>query len=188
MISIEISPDVITRAHEIVEHEKILVPGGVDKSLSHKGPGAVWCGAVGQAAFERALQLYGVSYDFSAQVSHDYRVGGQTLDVKTKERAVAAQPHYEASAYVYNQGWQDPDWYAFVSLQIASGFTKSSAPDDWKYSHAHIGGVIAKERFKKIAKLVEEGSQLPNGQQAGFKSLNTTYSECEPVTALRRQA
>lgn len=185
MIGIAISPAVIARAIEIARQENIQPTGSVDRSLSQKGRRVVWEGAVGQAVFEAALAALGIACDFRASIFYDYQTPGGTVEVKTKERAVAPAPHYEASIYDYNKDRQDADWYAFVSLRLAEGKTKESEATTDRYDHGWVCGCITRQEFTRSAFEVNIGDPLPNGQAAGFASHNIRYGTLVGLEALR---
>ena len=86
MIRVDIDSLILHRAEQIRRAENILPPGAQDRSISGKGDRAVWCGAIGQAVFERAMEEYGVAFGTDAVITHDYRVPAGRLEVKTKER------------------------------------------------------------------------------------------------------
>jgi len=178
---IQIDDQILKRAVEIAKREDILPPGKVDKSLSQKGRAAVWEGAVGQAVFERALENLGVGFEFVASIFYDYDTDRGTVEVKTKERAVDPRPEYEASVYDYNSQRQNAEHYAFVSLRLAPGHTKSSEPKLHRYDVGWVCGVISGDDLARKAKRVEIGDPLPNGQKAQFVSHNVTYAELSPL-------
>jgi hypothetical protein len=184
MIQVPLDAAVLARAQEIVQQENILPAGAVDRSISGKGAGAVWEGAVGQAVFERAMADLGIPCIHDGRITHDYKAPVGTVEVKTKERSYAPKGYFEASLYNYNESWQSASWYAFVSLLLADGQTKTSAPSEGKYSAAWVMGCIKHERFIEIAKEVKKGDQLQNGQLAGFSSRNIQYSELEAIKSL----
>lgn len=185
MIRVDIDSLILHRAQQIKRAENILPPGAQDRSISGKGPRAVWCGAVGQAVFERAMEEYGILFEVNSVITHDYRTTAGLVEVKTKERAVTPQPSHDASTYAYNKDYQRPDWWGFVSLRFASGFNKHSAPSLEKYDAGFVMGCIAYDRFRDQSFLVEKGGDLPNGQKAGFVSLNIKYHQLESIEALK---
>jgi hypothetical protein len=185
VIRVDIDSLILHRAEQIRRAENILPPGAQDRSISGKGDRAVWCGAIGQAVFERAMEEYEIAFGTDAVITHDYRVPVGRLEVKTKERSVQPRPDYEGSAYAYNQAWQRPDWIGFVSLKFAPGYDKASAPTLEKYEAGWVMGCIPYDRFSDKAFIIEKGGHLPNGQEAGFVSLNIEYHALESIEALR---
>lgn len=185
MIQVRIDQSVVARAIDIARQEDILPSGSVDRSLSQKGRRAVWEGAVGQAVFEAALAALGIPCEFKASIFYDYQTPAGRVEVKTKERAVAPAPSYEASIYDYNKDRQDADWYAFVSLRLAEGRTKESEARTDKYDTGWVCGCIARQEFTRSAFEVNIGDPLPNGQAAGFASRNIRYSALDGLEVLR---
>jgi len=185
MIRVDIDSLILHRAERIRLIENILPPGAQDRSISGKGERAVWCGAIGQAIFERAMEEYRVTFSTNAVITHDYRVPVGRLEVKTKERSVQPRADFEGSAYAYNQAYQRPDWIGFVSLKFAPEYDKTSAPTLEKYEAGWVMGCIPYDRFTDKAVIVEKGGRLPNGQKAGFVSLNIEYHELESIEALK---
>ncbi len=184
MTRVEIDSFILHRAEQIVKSENI--PGGAqDRSISGKGERATWCGAVGQAIFERAMEEAAVPFTITSVKEQDYLVPAGRLEVKTKERAVAPRPEYEASVYEYNQAWQQPDWLGFVSLKFAPGYSKDSAASLEKYEAGYVVGCIEHQRFMAKAFAVKKGDALPYGQPAGYPTLNIEHQELESIEALR---
>jgi hypothetical protein len=184
VIRVEIDDAIIDRAIVIARIEDIMPTGSVDKSLAKKGRKAVWEGAVGQAVFERAMSDLGIDWSLEADWNYDYKSDGRTVEVKTKERSVAPRPEYEASVYEYNHQRQNADWYAFVSLKFADGYNKESKEARYKYSVGWVVGCIQREDFAQVARVVEVGDPLPNGQRAGFASHNIEFGKLLNLAAL----
>jgi hypothetical protein len=184
VIRVELSEVVIARALSIARYENIMPSGSRDKSISGKGRNAVYEGALGQAVFEYAAAARKIPLEFVALITHDYESLAGSVEVKTKERAYVPEPHFEASLYSYNESWQQADWYAFVSLKLADGYTKESPADVWKYSGAWVMGCIGHQRLVGEVYEVRKGDELQNGQTAMFNSRNIKYSILEPIDIL----
>ena len=93
MIRVDIDSLILHRAEQIKRAENILQPGAQDRSFTKKGSRAVWCGAIGQAVFERLLEEEGIPFQVNSVITHDYQVPAGRLEVKTKERSVVPQPY-----------------------------------------------------------------------------------------------
>jgi hypothetical protein len=184
MIKIDIDQKIIERAIEIAQHENIQPAGAVDRSLSGKGKTNIWCGAIGQAVFERAMEDSRLQVICTSSNRDDYRSALGRIEVKTKERAVAPLPHYEASIYDYNKKNQDADWYAFVSLRMAPGVKSGDEATKSRYDQAWLCGLIERSRFERVSAFVPVGSPLPNGQLARYDSHNVTIAELVDLAEL----
>ena len=185
MIRVDIDSLILHRAEQIKRAENILQPGAQDRSFTKKGSRAVWCGAIGQAVFERLLEEEGIPFQVNSVITHDYQVPAGRLEVKTKERSVVPQPYHEASLYEYNQAWQRADWYGFVSLKFAPGYNVFSDPALEKYEAGFVMGCIQHKRFFEIFHLVKKGADLGNGKIADDDTLNVHHQELESIEALK---
>jgi hypothetical protein len=177
MIKIDIDQKIIERAIEIAQHENIQPAGAVDRSLSGKGKTNIWCGAIGQAVFERAMEGQNLEVVCTSSSRDDYRSALGRIEVKTKERAVAPLPQYDASIYDYNKKNQDADWYAFVSLRMAPGVKSGDQPTLRRYDQAWLCGLIERSRFERVSSFVPVGSPLPNGALAKYDSHNVLIKD-----------
>lgn len=105
-------------------------------NLSHRGVAGNIVGALGEVVLERWLERQDIAFEWLADTHYDYRIAGETVEVKTKDRTVRPLPRYEASVPDYNVEHQRPDWYAFLSLQRQRGTGGLSA-----YRWAYLVGI-----------------------------------------------
>lgn len=109
-------------------------------SNSHRKEEANEVGCLGEVIFEHWLNQRGLAFTQELEkTTHDYRINGLTLDVKTKDRTVAPLRYFDNSAPLYNHEHQKPDFFYFISLQRQKG-------DDVKnlrkyFSAALVGGI-----------------------------------------------
>lgn len=104
-------------------------------------------GAMGELVTFRYLELIGVQYRDDSTYDHDLVTHAGTVDVKTKERTVVPLPHYDCTVADYNEDWQHPDWYLFVSLLSDKGRTGTD-----RFSRAWVLGSIHSTRFDQLAR------------------------------------
>lgn len=88
---------------------------------SMRGGAANEVGALGEVVALRYLANLPVNVEDVGGTNCDLVVDGRSVDVKTKERTVVPQAHYECSVPEYLDGVQTPDLYLFVSLQSNGG-------------------------------------------------------------------
>jgi hypothetical protein len=123
---------------------------------SHRMEDANLVGCIGEIAFETLLFNFGIEYqDCRHGTKCDYRVGGYTVDVKTKDRTVVPRLSFENSVPVYNHEHQRPDYYYFVSLLRDTSIDEKS-PN--RFTHAYLLGGL------DIASLDREGKRWEPGQ------------------------
>lgn len=162
----EINDGTRQRATERVSEMRIY-------DLSHRMEAGNIVGALGEVVFERWLEHHGVRFDWLADTQYDYRISGETVEVKTKDRTVKPLPHYEASVPDYNVEHQRPDWYAFLSLQRKRGTAGLSA-----YRWAYIVGIIRATEYHALAVRRETGEIDPdNGTQFWTACWNVPHSK-----------
>jgi len=118
---------------------------------SHRMKQANEVGLLGEVIIEEFFGEHGIGYrDERTRTTHDYTMqNGLTVDVKTKERTVVPQAHYDNSVPLYNHSHQRPDFYYFVSLMRSS---RHSTTDPARFSEAHILGAISLHRLDTLGK------------------------------------
>ena len=88
----------------------------------------------------------------------------KTIEVKTKQRKAAPQPHYEASVTTQSLHLLNPDIFVFVSLL--------------GHRRAYIMGAIEANEFYEKALPLKQGDYDPsNGYTVKKDCLNIAYSE-----------
>lgn len=102
-------------------------------------------GALGEVVALTYLATLGATVTDAGEIGHDLIVNGKTVDVKTKERTVAPQPHYECSVPDYLDGVQTPDIYLFVSLLSNGGVGMA------RFERAWVLGSLPHTEFHKQA-------------------------------------
>ncbi|HEY7821676.1 MAG TPA: hypothetical protein VIG24_02525, partial [Acidimicrobiia bacterium] len=131
-------------------------------------------GAMGELVAMRYLDAQGVMYLDEGKVNHDLRTAHGTMDVKTKERTVVPQPHYDCTVPDYVGDAQNQDWYLFVSL-LSDGSTGTR-----RFRRGWVLGTIRRDEFYAQATEWKPGIRdLSNGWEATIRCWNV------PVSALR---
>jgi hypothetical protein len=142
---------------------------------SMRGAAGNEVGALGELVALRYFDLIGVLCLDEGRINHDLRTAHGTIDVKTKERTVVPQPHYDCTAPDYNAEVQLPDWYLFVSL--LSDKSKGTS----RFTRGWVLGTIRRGDFYEQAKVWEAGAtDGSNGWSASIACRNV------PVSALRK--
>jgi hypothetical protein len=129
---------------------------------------------MGELVAIRYMNNLGILCLDEGRVNHDLRTAHGTIDVKTKERTVVPQPHYDCTAPDYNKEVQLPDWYLFVSL--LSDKTRGTG----RFKRGWVLGTISREDFYAQAKVWDAGeTDGSNGWSASITCRNV------PISALR---
>jgi hypothetical protein len=160
MIRVEVTEDHIRRARE----NAAKIPETINNSI--RGGGGRMIGCLGEIL---VAEFFGV--DLSNTMHHDLKVGGTTVEVKTKERTVDPKPDFNATVANYNPN-QKCDYYFFVSITMS----KSG-----KIESGHLCGAMGKEAFYKKAKFCQKGDIDPKSPGGSWKfkadCWNLEYSE-----------
>jgi hypothetical protein len=132
-------------------------------------------GAMGELIVMRYLDSLNVPYVDVGVVNHDLATPFGTIDVKTKERTVVPQPHYDCTVPNYVKGHQAPDTYMFVSL-----FSDKSE-GCWRFKRGWVLGSISRLRFEQVAVLWEpDRTDDSNGWSATIACWNVPVSQLKP--------
>jgi hypothetical protein len=141
---------------------------------SMRGSAGNEVGAMGELVAMRYLDAQGVLFLDEGTVNHDLRTRHGTMDVKTKERSVPPQPHYDCTVPDYVGDAQKPDWYLFVSL-LSDG-----SPGCGRFKRGWVLGTIRRDAFYEVAtEWVPGVKDVSNGWEATIRCWNV------PVSALR---
>jgi hypothetical protein len=136
-------------------------------------------GAMGELVAMRYFDRIGVMYLDEGMVNHDLWTAHGTIDVKTKERTVVPQLHYDCTVPDYNAEVQKPDWYLFVSLMS----DKSRGVQ--RFKRGWVLGSIAYEDFYACATVWESGKvDGSNGWAATIDCKNVRVVDLRPPKLL----
>lgn len=116
---------------------------------SHRGKAANQVGALGEVIFEDFLERQGIAFVPRYQTTEDLEVLGDTIDVKTKDRTVRIEPHYDCSVPLYNHEHQRPSRYVFVSLLRNRSDVRSTLN---RFTKGFLVGWCTLERLESIGK------------------------------------
>jgi len=86
-----------------------------------RGPQANEVGCMGKLVAMRYLEMCGIDHTKRDKSYHSIQTARGLCNVKTKERSVPPQEHYECTVQKTLQKAQSPDWFIFVSLQKQKG-------------------------------------------------------------------
>jgi len=164
----------------IIERGDFTVPDYNRRSF--RGPEGYQTGMLGELVVMDWLDHQGVSYNKVFSTAHDLSVEGRTWEIKTKERTVVPQPHYDCTIPAYNHEHQQPYIYCFVSL-CSTG--KSS--DMYRFYDSHILGTIQRSELERRARyLTPESPPDRNGWVPTIPCYNLTISELDHPEKLHR--
>lgn len=147
---------------------------------SHREDEANGVGCLGEVVAEYWMSLHCIDYIVDLQcTTHDYRVNGKTIDVKTKDRTVKPRREFDNSAPCYNHEHQRPDYFLFISLER----DKHRKDKDLRRFHtANIVGGISYSELNKIGLRFLEGEKdWRNGTKFWTDCLNVEMWQLIPV-------
>lgn len=149
-----------------------------DLKRSMRGLNARIIGAIGELVAVEYLREIGVRVLSDAgDTKHDIATEHGKLEVKTKDRTVPVQPHYECSVADYHFEHQLPDWYLFVNLVR----DKRRDEDVSRFQHAEILGTISRVDFERRAIRWEAGQTDPrNGWVVTETCWNVRVDQLRP--------
>ena len=145
---------------------------------SHRGADAAMVGFIGEAIFADYLTSSGVEFVVDNKTTHDLTlIGNGRLEIKTKDRTVEPQPHFDCSLPAYNHDHQNASYFGFVSLQRSPGV------DGWeRYHTAHIVGAANQEMIQVFGVRWEAGQTDPaNGTKFWTACINITIENLMPI-------
>lgn len=147
--------------------------------LSHRQGEANEVGIIGEVIAERYLTAQGLDYTPEYETTHDLRFPNrQTIDVKTKDRTVAPETHFDCSVPLYNHDHQKPTYYMFISIQR----NRSNKTQNLnRYHTAHILGTASQHTLQK-AKHYKKGQTDTNGTTFWTDCLNLHINQLASPT------
>ena len=144
---------------------------------SHRKKEGTQVGYLGEVVFEEFLKQSEVDFvNETHKTTHDYLVNNSiSLDVKTKDRTVEPQKHFDNSVPLYNHEHQRPDYYYFISLLR----NKLDNSDDIKrFTHAFIVGGIDIATLERHGKYWEKDQVDPsNGTKFWTDCINVNMMQ-----------
>lgn len=160
VVRVEISNDMIERAQAAADQL-----GCLNNSI-RQGAGNL-AGFLGEECF---LAAYPDSVRAGAY-THDILHRGLRIEIKTKDRTVIPQPHFEVSVSQYNTR-QNPDAYVFVSLLREQG----------RYVSGYLLGFHRPDDYFKRARLLSSGDvDFSNAFIVSASCYNLAISELRPM-------
>lgn len=144
---------------------------------SHRGSDANQVGFLGEIVIEKYLEENGVAFlDDRVKTTHDYVINKKhKLDVKTKDRTVKPELHFDNSVPLYNHGHQRPDYYYFVSLLRDREFEET---DIRRFREAFILGGIDLQTLDKVGTKWDAGETDPsNGTKFWTSCINVSMHQ-----------
>lgn len=151
---------------------------------THRGPDANLIGAIGEVIAEQWFFKNGIQFiNQTYETTHDYTIDGRfTLDVKTKDRKVLPQRHFDNSVPLYNHKHQRPDYFLFVSLVRDQNVSNKSLR---RFTHACIVGGITYDLVDEKGIVFQGGETDPsNGITFWTSCLNIQMTDLISVKEL----
>lgn len=147
---------------------------------SHRGEKGNLIGALGERVLSSWLDRARIEHLRTNEVGSDFSVKSNdgrfvTVEVKTKDRTVAPQPHYDVSVPEYVYAQQSPNFYVFVSLQ------RRKEQDIKDVRDAFLVGFIDRNTFDEYKRLETRGPK-PNGANFFTNAWNMRISEIFPIS------
>jgi hypothetical protein len=137
-----------------------------------RGPQANEVGCMGKLVAMRYLEMCGIDHTKRDKSYHSIQTARGLCNVKTKERSVPPQEHYECTVQKTLQKAQSPDWFIFVSLQKQKGIKGCK-----RFTRGWILGVIKSSEFYSQARLIEpHKAEGDNGWSAKIPCYNLPVS------------
>jgi hypothetical protein len=157
--------------HVVAQSRANAVP---ELRRSMRGAAGNEVGAMGELVAMRYLEQANVLFRDEPDYDHDIWTPHGTIDVKSKERTVSPQPHYDCTVPEYVEDAQKPDWYLFVSL------LSDKSRGCHRFKRGWVLGSISYAEFWERARVVGQGDlDESNGWAATIACRNL------PVSALR---
>jgi hypothetical protein len=147
---------------------------------SHRQEQANLVGCIGEIVFERYLAHHEITFkNDTISTRRDYVIGNSlALDVKTKDRTVRPQRHFDNSVPLYNHPHQRPDYYYFISLLREKSL---GATDPRRFKEAYLMGGISLQDLDRVAKRWDAGQTDPsNGTTFWTACLNVQMDQLTP--------
>lgn len=145
---------------------------------SHRGEAANEVGCLGEAVVLHALHDFGIPVRPVFQTTHDMELAsGWTVEVKTKDRTVAPQAHFDCSIPDYVADHQHADFYVFVSLQR----DRQHIAGMERFHTAHIVGVGSPRLVQRRGRLMEAGTTDTNGTRFWTSCRNIAVAHLVPL-------
>lgn len=166
----------ITDVHRKLAAERLKSTPVFD--YSHRKHAANEVGILGEIVVETYLSEQGIELTYENLTTHDYKLkNNKTIDVKTKDRTVIPQLHYECSVPLYNHEHQRPNFYIFVSL-----LRNKNACDISRFQKAYIVGAARQVDISEKGVVWHAGQTDPvNGTTFWTDCLNIKISDCTPL-------
>jgi hypothetical protein len=141
---------------------------------SMRGAAGNEVGALGELLAIEYLTTLGIPVEDTGTVDCDLTTPFGTIDVKTKERTVRPQAHYDCTVPDYVRDHQRPDWYLFVSLVGRPGQGVGRFTEGW------LLGTISAGEFDRLAVRWEPGRKDGNGWEATVTCCNVKVACLRP--------
>jgi hypothetical protein len=137
---------------------------------SHRKDEANGVGCLGEVIAECWMKHHDIPFSPELEkTTHDYVVDNNLIiDVKAKDRTVKPKFDYDNSAPLYNQTYQWPDYFFFISLER----DKSNKTKDVRKLHtAYILGAISYQELDRIGIPFLEGEK-------GWRNDTNFWTDC----------
>jgi hypothetical protein len=160
-----------------IEQAKRLIDQRPIYRRSHRGLAANEVGCLGEAITSRVFQEHGIELTEAFTTTHDFVLSnGRTIEVKTKDRTVAPQPHFDCSVPEYVAAHQQASFFVFISLQRNRGVTEGLE----RFHTAHVVGVATPSMFVARGRLMKAGTTDSNGTTFWTSCLNISIESLIP--------
>ncbi|MGD1452498.1 hypothetical protein [Vibrio harveyi] len=174
--TVNIPEYIYQKAEERAENQVIF-------KRSYREDEANGVGCLGEVIAECWMDKNFIEYEAELEcTTHDYRVNGKTIDVKTKDRTVKPRRNYDNTAPCYNHEHQKPDYFLFITLE------RSKDRDDKDLRRFHtaniVGGISYDELNRVGIKFLKGEKDWRNGTKFWTDCLNVEMWQLIPLNEL----
>lgn len=155
---------------------------------SHRRAAANQVGALGEVLVENFLTSHELPFEARYSTDCDLLVAGRSVEIKTKDRTVAPEAHFDCSVPLYNHEHQAVDVYIFVSLKRDRRNTSTSIN---RYTDAYLLGWASRGWMMGGRHWPRDSVDPENGTKFWTDCINRPISDLrsveDMVTEIRRR-
>lgn len=164
---------------DMMEAQRLLSQRPIYRG-SHRGAAANEIGCLGEAIALRVFAESGIPLTEVFATTHDFLLpNGQSVEVKTKDRTVPPEPHFDCSIPEYVAGHQTANFYAFISLERS----KTQMDGMERFHTAHLVGIASPRLMAQRGRLMQAGTTDVNGTTFWTSCRNIAIRDLVPFFA-----
>jgi len=168
-------------AADIEKAQKLLTQRPIYRG-SHRGAAANEVGCLGEAVALRVFDENNIRLTEVFATTHDFLLpNGQSIEVKTKDRTVPPEPHFDCSIPDYVADHQTANFYVFISLERH----KTQMDGMERFHTAHLVGIASPRLIAKHGRLMKAGTTDINGTKFWTSCRNIAIRDLVPFPAAK---